>query len=83
MNRQPTTKQPTSSRQTLEQTALEDCDAVLICLNTRRFVVVRYAEPKNLWPIDGGWEKLRRLQPGDQVVYKGLIATVLALEVYR
>jgi hypothetical protein len=66
-----------------DEQSLDDCQAALLCLSTRQFVVVRFDEPRNLWPIDGGWEKIRDLQPGDDVVYKGRRATVLALEVYR
>ena len=40
---------------------------MLICLSTRRFVVARPGEPRDLWPVDGGWEKLRELKPGDEV----------------
>jgi hypothetical protein len=66
-----------------EETSLEDCQALLICLNNRRFVVVRHDEPKDLWPVDGGWEKLRHLKPGDEVIYKGDRTSVRALDVYR
>jgi hypothetical protein len=66
-----------------EEASLEDCQALLICLNNRRFVVVRTRQPKDLWPIDGGWEKLRHLKPGDEVIYKGQRTSVLALDVYR
>lgn len=67
----------------LDQASLQNCEAVLICLNTRRFVVARHGEPKNLWPINGGWDKLRDLKPGDEVIYKGDRTTVRALDVYR
>jgi hypothetical protein len=61
----------------------ETCESTILCLNNRRFVVVRHDEPKDLWPIDGGWSKLRQLQPGDEVIYKGERARVLAVDVYR
>ena len=76
-------KTETSKTHCLEQTSLENCQAVLICLNTRRFIVVRHDEPKNLWPIDGGWDRLRDLKAGDEVIYKGDRTTIRALDVYR
>jgi hypothetical protein len=66
-----------------KEPSLEDCEAILICLNSNRFVVVCVGEPENLWPIDGGWDKLRDLKPGDEVIYKGDRTTVRALDVYR
>lgn len=62
---------------------LDSCQSLLICLSTRRFVVVRTDEPENLWPIDGGWDKIRELKPGDEVIYKGQRATVRRLDTYR
>lgn len=66
-----------------EEQSLVDCEAILVCLANRRFVVARPNEPRDLWPLDGGWEKLRELKPGDEVVYKGDRTVVRALEVYR
>jgi hypothetical protein len=67
----------------LEELSLETCQAVLVCLNTRRFVVAWHDEPRDLWPINGGWERLRDLKPGDEVIYKGDRTTIRALDVYR
>ncbi len=68
----------------LAEPTVETCDAVMICLSTRRFVIVRPDEPKkDLWPINGGWERIRELKPGDQVIYRGSAATVRLLGVYR
>lgn len=68
----------------LDAKTLEECEALLICLSTGRFVIARPGQPKrNLWPIGGGWDKVRMLRAGDQVVYKGTTATVRAIEVYR
>ncbi len=73
-----------NSEADLDCASVDDCEALLICLHTGRFVVARPDQPKrNLWPINGGWEKIRRLRVGDQVVYKGSTATVMAMEVYR
>lgn len=66
-----------------QQPNLENCESILIGLETRRFVVVRTDEPENLWPIAGGWDKLRDLKPGDEVIYKGARTTVRALQAYR
>ena len=76
-------KTQTPPRPSFEETSLENCEAVLICLNTRKFIVIRHDGPRNLWPIDGGWDKLRDLKPGDEVIYKGDRTTVVALDVYR
>jgi hypothetical protein len=76
-------KTESAGRPTSDETSLENCEAILICLNTRRFIVARHDEPKNLWPIGGGWDKLRDLKPGDEVIYKGDRTTVRAVDVYR
>ena len=63
---------------------LEDCEALLIGLSTRRFLVLRPAERQaHFWPVHGGWEKVRSLRPGDEVIHQGVKATVRAIEVYR
>ncbi len=62
---------------------LDPCDALLICLNNNRFVIAWHDRPRDLWPINGGWKKLRRLKPGDEVIYKGDRAIVRAIDVYR
>jgi hypothetical protein len=67
----------------LEELTLDECEAILICLSTKRFVVVRTDQPENLWPIAGGWDKIRDLKPGDEVIYKGDRTTVRALDTYR
>ena len=67
----------------VDDASIADCEALLVCLNSGRFVVVRPSEPKDLWPVDGGWEKIRELTPGDEVVYKGNKSIVRAVEVYR
>lgn len=66
-----------------EPVTLETCDSLILCLNNRRFVVVRHDTPKDLWPVDGGWPKVRQLRPGDEVVYKGQRTHVRAIDVYR
>lgn len=66
-----------------DDVSVENCEAMLICLDSGRFVVARPDEPRDLWPVDGGWDKLRELRPGDPVIYKGDRTTVRALDVYR
>jgi hypothetical protein len=66
-----------------ENASLETCESMILCLQNGRFVVIRHNDPKDLWPIDGGWQKMRELQPGDEVVYKGDLTNVRAVEVYR
>ena len=77
------TNRVTDDLPTLDNSTLEDCSAFLVCLNSRRFVVVRLGEPKDFWPVNGGWDKLRELKAGDEVIYKGDRTTVRALDVYR
>lgn len=66
-----------------DQASLDTCESVILCLDNRRFVVVRHGDPKDLWPIDGGLQKLRQLRPGDEVIYKGQRTQIRALDVYR
>ena len=75
---------PTDLDAALNDKSLGSCDAVLVGLANRRFVIVRPDEPqRDLWPIDGGWQKIRRLKPGDSVIYKGTPTIVRAVDVYR
>lgn len=81
------TNTPTKTRAfdlpSYEEASVQTCEALLICLSNRRFVVVHPDEQKDLWPVRGGWEKVRELQPGDEVIYKGEQAIVRAVDVYR
>lgn len=75
---------PTDLDATLNEQSLDSCDAILIGLNCRRFVIVRPDEPqRDCWPVAGGWQKIRDLKPGDAVIYKGTPTIVQAVEVYR
>ena len=76
-------KPQTVDRQSCDEVSLGECESLLVCLNNRRFVVVRPDEPKDLWPIGGGWDRVRELKPGDEVVYKGQRTNVRAIDVYR
>jgi hypothetical protein len=63
--------------------SLETCPRMMICLSSRRFVIVQPEGPqRDLWPVNGGWEKIRNLQAGDEVVYRGCLATVRAVEAF-
>lgn len=56
----------------------------MIGLDMRRVAIVRPEEPqRDLWPIRGGWEKVRTLKRGDRVIYRGTLAIVQAIEVYQ
>ena len=43
----------TLSPPSVEDVTVEDCEAVLICLSTRRFVVARPGEPRDF--VADGW----------------------------
>lgn len=77
------TSTPTLEIPSYEEVSVADCEALLICLSNRRFVIVHPEEPKDLWPVNGGWERVRELKPGDEVIYKGESAMVRAIDVYR
>lgn len=66
-----------------EQATLGTCESVILCLSNRRFVVVRPDDPRDLWPLDGGWPKLRHLRVGDEVIHKGERTRIRAVDVYR
>ncbi|MFK8111758.1 MAG: hypothetical protein AB8B91_06135 [Rubripirellula sp.] len=79
-----TTSNPSSFElPSYEESSVNNCEALLVCLSNRRFVIVHPDEQKDLWPVDGGWEKVRQLKPGDEVIYKGDQAIVRAVDVYR
>lgn len=75
---------PPEIEQRLNDDSLESCEALMVCLNNGRFVVVHPNEPQRaLWPVGGGWNKVRQLKPGDEVVHNGTCTTVKAVEIYR
>lgn len=57
--------------------------SILVCLSNGRFVVIRDDKPRGFWPVDGGWQRLWQLQPGDEVIHHGDRATVRAVLAYR
>ena len=68
---QPVDRQPT----------LDNCDAVIIGLGARRFVIVEHDETNRLYPV--ARTGIRELKPGDEVIYQGSQETILAIDVYR
>ncbi|TWU56505.1 hypothetical protein Poly51_24160 [Rubripirellula tenax] len=83
MNDTTTTKCLGSDDIETDQQTTDDCEAMIVCLNTRRFVIVRPSEKMNVWPCEGGWERIRQIHTGDRVIYQGKISIVRAVEVYR
>lgn len=65
-----------------ERETLENCDAVMVALGNRRYVIIRRDEPTELRSLDPRRSRIRDLQPGDQVVYKGQQTFVRSLQVY-
>ena len=61
---------------------LESCEAVLIGFSTHRFVIVRRCEPSHLRLAERAQKRIRDLQPGDRVFYKGQLQVIRSLEVY-
>ena len=62
--------------------SLETCDAVLIALASRRFVIVRRDGKIPLWSAERLCRPIRELRRGECVYYKGNRDTVEALAVY-
>lgn len=61
---------------------LESCDAVIIALQSRRYVVVYRDRPIVIWPMDRICRSIRTLRPGDKVRYKGKTDIVQVMKVY-
>lgn len=62
---------------------LASCQAMLVGLGRGRFAIVRPDEPqRDLWPIEGGWDRIRQIQAGDRVIYRGQTSRVRSVEVY-
>jgi hypothetical protein len=63
--------------------ALETCNAVMLGLGARRFVIVRRGERSKLCHTDAPAKRVRDLRPGDEVIYKGQVHTERSLNVYE
>lgn len=72
----------TNDEQPADSVDITDPDALLFCIEPRRYVVVRQDTAQRLKAPTGGWEELCRLQPGDRVIYEGTPTVVKAVEVY-
>ncbi|MDA8745168.1 hypothetical protein N9N28_11090 [Rubripirellula amarantea] len=65
-----------------DHSTLLNADAIMVCLEGRRFVVVRTDEPSELHFADETERDLRELRRGDAVIYRGKPTTVRAVGVY-
>lgn len=78
MNELPNTNDPPQTPQ--DDSA--DREALLFRLEPSRYVVARRDGKPRLQPVEGGWEELCRLQPGDRVIYEGTPTVIKAVETY-
>ncbi|QDT06978.1 hypothetical protein K227x_54020 [Rubripirellula lacrimiformis] len=62
---------------------LENCEALIVCMDAGSFAIVRPDGKQNLWPTQGGWDCVRQLQPGQTVIYQGKPRLVCAVDVFR
>jgi hypothetical protein len=65
------------------ESPLEVCRALLLGLGPRRYVVVRRDCPIPLRSVRPVRNRVRDLQPGDEVVYKGQRVVVRSIEIYE
>lgn len=64
------------------QPPIESCDAVIIGLSSRRYIIVRRDEPSPLSTFNMEPQRICDLREGDEVIYKRERGTILSLEVY-
>lgn len=62
--------------------SLAECDAVLIALQSRRFVIVRRGRGIPVWSAEQLCRPIRELRRGEAVYYKGNRDVVRAMTVY-
>ena len=62
--------------------ALADCEAVTVWFSPLSCCIVWRDGPKHLRPVERG-KRIRELQPGDRVTFKGVPKVVRRVEVYR
>jgi hypothetical protein len=67
---------------TTHNSALETCDALIIGLGVRRWVIVRREGEQPIRALDPARQRVRDLQVGDEVVYKDTIEIVRSIAVY-
>jgi len=65
----------------IHNSSLDNADAVIIALESKKFVIVRSDDPKRLVP-EPICKRIRDLQPGDTVHYQGSRETVCGLRRY-
>ena len=65
-----------------ESLSIFNCQAMMVCLEGRRFVIVRPEEHNDLIFASDAKSSLRDLDVGDQVVYRGKTSIVKAVDVY-
>ena len=61
--------------------SLENADAVIVALESKKFVIVRRDDSRRLLP-DPICKRIRDLKPGDTVQYQGLRETVCGVSRY-
>jgi hypothetical protein len=62
---------------------LELCQAVMLGLGPRRYLIVRRERPSLLHACGAASKRIRDLQPGDEVIYRGERVVVRSVEVYE
>ena len=78
----PLGESPVESSSDSPTSQTEQASALMVCLEGRRFVIVRTDEPSELHFADETERDLRQIQSGDVVVYRGQPSTVRAVAIY-
>jgi hypothetical protein len=65
------------------ESPLELCQAMMLGLGSRRYVIVRRDGPIALRSLLPQRHRVRDLQPGDEVIYKGERVVVRSVEIYE
>ena len=77
-----TTSRMTHSTPADRDISLEDCEAVCVWFSPLNCAIVWRDRPKHVRPVERG-KRIRDLQPGDRVTFKGQPRVVRKVEVYR
>lgn len=62
--------------------SMENCDALLVSLASRRIIVARRGQRVCLWSAEQFCKPMRAIKPGEKVFYNGQLDTVRAIAVY-
>lgn len=62
--------------------SMENCDALLVSLASRRIIVARRGQRVCLWSAERFCRPLRSIKPGEKVFYNGQLDTVRAIAIY-